>query len=140
LLDETSLFLHRVIGNLPEHKQRMLATLYDSDEALAGKKVLVVDDDARNIFALSSVLERRKMQVVSASNGRDAIGLIEKMPELSLVLMDSRMGRGVKREVLNDDRLVERCVELHTPLSLIPSPSRGDGSQSRHAPTRARSV
>jgi CheY-like chemotaxis protein len=91
LLDETSLFLHRVIGNLPEHKQRMLATLYESDEALAGKKVLVVDDDARNIFALSSVLERRKMQVVSASNGRDAIELIEKTADLSLVLMDIMM-------------------------------------------------
>ena len=59
LLDETALFLHRVIANLPTEKQNMLDRLHRSDEALIGKKVLVVDDDVRNIFALSSVLERR---------------------------------------------------------------------------------
>ncbi|MFL6714040.1 MAG: response regulator, partial [Sulfurifustis sp.] len=91
LLDETSLFLHRVVAHLPEHKQRMLAALHESDEALAGKKVLVVDDDVRNIFALSSVLERHHMRVVSATTGRDAIELIEKTDDLSLVLMDIMM-------------------------------------------------
>jgi HAMP domain-containing protein/CheY-like chemotaxis protein len=91
LLDETALFLHRVIANLPEAKQRMLQTLYDSDEALAGKKVLVVDDDVRNIFALSSVLERHGMKVLTETNGRSAIELIEKTDDLSLVLMDIMM-------------------------------------------------
>ncbi|HKQ30833.1 MAG TPA: response regulator, partial [Burkholderiales bacterium] len=91
LLDETALFLHRVIGNMPESKQRMLEKLNDSDEALAGKKVLVVDDDVRNIFALSSVLERHKMNVISATNGEDAIKLMEKNEDLSLVLMDIMM-------------------------------------------------
>jgi CheY-like chemotaxis protein len=91
LLDETALFLHRIISNLPETKQRMLETLHDSDEALQGKKVLVVDDDVRNIFALSSVLERHKMEVISASNGQDAIKQMENTQDLSLVLMDIMM-------------------------------------------------
>jgi CheY-like chemotaxis protein len=91
LLDETSLFLHRVVGNLPEAKQRMIETLHESDEALVGKKVLVVDDDVRNIFALSSVLERHRMKVITATNGRAAIELIEQTEDLALVLMDIMM-------------------------------------------------
>jgi CheY-like chemotaxis protein len=91
LLDETSLFLHRVIGDLPPAKQRMLEMLHQTDEALDGKHVLVVDDDVRNIFALSSLLERRGMHVISASNGQEAINLIQKTPELALVLMDIMM-------------------------------------------------
>ncbi len=55
LLDETALFLHRVVADLPMEKQKMLDRLHHSDDALVGKKVLVVDDDVRNIFALSSV-------------------------------------------------------------------------------------
>ena len=91
LLDETALFLHRVIADLPEGKRRMLERLHDSDESLAGKKVLVVDDDVRNIFALSSVLERRGMAVVTATTGQEAIELIERTPDLALVLMDIMM-------------------------------------------------
>jgi CheY-like chemotaxis protein len=91
LLDETALFLHRVIADLPADKQRMLDRLHDSDEALVGRKVLVVDDDIRNIFALSSVLERRGMTVLTASNGREAIATIESTPELAIVLMDIMM-------------------------------------------------
>ncbi|HET7845064.1 MAG TPA: response regulator, partial [Xanthomonadales bacterium] len=91
LLDETALFLHRVVANLPPNKQRMLEKLHQSDEALASKKVLVVDDDVRNIFALSSLLERHGMQVITATGGKDAIELIEHTPNLSLVLMDIMM-------------------------------------------------
>jgi CheY-like chemotaxis protein len=91
LLDETALFLHRVVTNLPPAKQRMLERLHDTDEALANKKVLVVDDDVRNIFALTGLLERHSMQVLSASNGREAINLLEQTPEISLVLMDIMM-------------------------------------------------
>ena len=76
LLDETALFLHRVVADLPPAKQQMLARLHSSNEALRGRKVLVVDDDARNIFALSSVLEDQDMEVLSATNGRQAIELI----------------------------------------------------------------
>jgi CheY-like chemotaxis protein len=91
LLDETALFLHRVVAELPKEKQQMLDRLHQSDEALAGRKVLVVDDDVRNIFALSSVLERRGMTVLSAGTGREAIETIESTPDLAIVLMDIMM-------------------------------------------------
>jgi CheY-like chemotaxis protein len=91
LLDETSLFLHRVIAELPAEKQKMLDRLHHSDDALVGKKVLVVDDDVRNIFALSSVLERRGMTVLSASTGREAIALLESTDDVAIVLMDIMM-------------------------------------------------
>ena len=91
LLDETALFLHRVIADLPVEKQRMLEWLHNSDESLAGQKVLLVDDDARNIFALSSVLERRGMEVLTATTGREAISMLEETPNLAIVLMDIMM-------------------------------------------------
>ena len=70
LLDETALFLHRVVTDLPPDKQAMLERLHGSKEILRGRKVLVVDDDARNIFALTSLLENHEMDVISATNGR----------------------------------------------------------------------
>ncbi len=91
LLDETALFLHRVVADLPPEKQRMLQRLYSSDEPLAGHTALLVDDDARNVFALSSVLERRGMKVLTATTGLEAIELIEKTPQLAIVLMDIMM-------------------------------------------------
>jgi CheY-like chemotaxis protein/two-component sensor histidine kinase len=91
LLDETALFLHRVIDQLPVEKQRMLDRLHRSDEALSGRKVLVVDDDVRNIFALSSVLERRGMIVLTAGTGREAITTLESTPDVAIVLMDVMM-------------------------------------------------
>jgi len=91
LLDETALFLHRVIADLPAEKQHMLEWLHNSDENLAGQKVLLVDDDARNIFALSSVLERRGMEVLTATTGREAISMLEETPNLAIVLMDIMM-------------------------------------------------
>jgi CheY-like chemotaxis protein len=91
LLDETALFLHRVVSDLPAEKQRMLERLHSSDENLVGRKVLVVDDDARNIFALSSVLERRGMEVLTATTGREAITTLESEPDVAIVLMDIMM-------------------------------------------------
>jgi len=91
LLDETSLFLHRVVSDLPEEKRKMLDRLHRSDEALVGKKVLIVDDDVRNIFALSSVLERRGMTVLTAGTGREAIATVESTGDLAIVLMDIMM-------------------------------------------------
>src|SRR4029078_10564039 len=91
LLDETSLFLHRVITELPQEKQRMLERLNSSDEDLVGRTALLVDDDARNIFALSSVLERRGMKVLSATTGREAIALLESTADVAIVLMDIMM-------------------------------------------------
>jgi CheY-like chemotaxis protein/signal transduction histidine kinase len=91
LLDETALFLHRVVADLPPEKQRMLERLHGSDEDLIGRTVLLVDDDARNIFALSSLLERRGMNVLTATTGQEAIDLVKSERAISLVLMDIMM-------------------------------------------------
>jgi HAMP domain-containing protein/CheY-like chemotaxis protein len=91
LLDETALFLHRIVGDLPQEKQRMLERLHESDDDLVGRTVLLVDDDARNIFALSSVLERRGMNVVTATTGREAIESLEGTSDVAIVLMDIMM-------------------------------------------------
>ncbi|NJO32401.1 MAG: response regulator, partial [Rhodospirillales bacterium] len=88
LLDETALFLHRVASQLPLHQQAMLNRLHGSDEDLLARSVLLVDDDARNIFALSSVLERRGMNVRTATTGKEAIATLESSPDIAIVLMD----------------------------------------------------
>ncbi len=91
LLDETALFLHRVEANLPERKQRVLRRLAKSDPQLAERHVLVVDDDLRNIFALTSLLEGHKMNVQYAENGRRALTKLEENPDIDVVLMDIMM-------------------------------------------------
>ncbi|WP_332876984.1 response regulator [Massilia sp. S19_KUP03_FR1] len=91
LLDETALFLHRSHASLPELQRKMLEEIHVLDGGLAGRKVLIVDDDLRNIFALSSLLERQQMQVSFAENGRDGIEVLEKDPGIEIVLMDIMM-------------------------------------------------
>ncbi|HEX7045830.1 MAG TPA: response regulator [Burkholderiales bacterium] len=125
LLDETALFLHRAVADLPEPQRRLLERLGDSDEVLANRTVLVVDDDARNTFALSSVLESYRMRVVTASNGRAAIEVIRRTPELSLVLMDIMMpdmdGYETIRRIRRDPRL--RTLPI---VALTAKAMRGD--------------
>ncbi|EDY20755.1 GAF sensor hybrid histidine kinase [Chthoniobacter flavus Ellin428] len=125
LLDETALFLHRIIGDLPEAKRNMLETLHRSNEALRGRKVLIVDDDARNIFALSIVLENQEMNIISATNGRQAIELIENTPDLSMVLMDIMMpemdGYETMRRIRNNARF--RSLPI---LALTAKAMKGD--------------
>ncbi len=108
LFDETALFLHRVIGDLPESKQKMLERLHTSNEALRGKTVLIVDDDVRNIFALASVLENYDMEVLTATNGRQAVEILLTTPDIHVVLMDIMMpemdGFETMREIRNDPR------------------------------------
>jgi len=91
LLDETTLFLHRVESALPPDKQRLLEQLHRSDPTLTGKKALVVDDDIRNIFALTSILERYEMDVQYAENGHDALKILGESPDIDVVLMDVMM-------------------------------------------------
>ena len=91
LLAETALFLHRVEANLPEPKRRMLEQLSRRDPVLAGRKVLIVDDDVRNIFALTSALEAYNMRVVHAENGHNGIELLKATPGVEAVLMDIMM-------------------------------------------------
>jgi HAMP domain-containing protein/CheY-like chemotaxis protein/signal transduction histidine kinase len=91
LFDETALFLHRVQAELPAPKRLMLEQLQNTDSLLAGKKVLIVDDDVRNIFALTSVLERYQMQILYAENGNDGIEVLQNNPDINVVLMDIMM-------------------------------------------------
>ncbi|MET0568250.1 MAG: HAMP domain-containing protein, partial [Hyphomicrobiaceae bacterium] len=109
LLDETALFLHRLVRDLPPEKQDMLKRLHSSDEDLVGRTVLLVDDDARNIFALSSVLERRGMRVLTATTGKEAIGILQSTPEISIALMDIMMpemdGYQTMQEIRKDSHL-----------------------------------
>ncbi len=125
LFDETALFLHRVVADLPEPKRQMLAQLHGSNEALHGRHVLVVDDDVRNIFALSSLLETHGMQVTSATNGRDAIDALQHRDDLSVVLMDIMMpgmdGYETMREIRNDNRF--RTLPI---LALTAKAMKGD--------------
>jgi CheY-like chemotaxis protein len=106
LFDETALFLHRVVSELPQAKQQMLDRLHASNDTLRGRKVLIVDDDARNIFALTTMLENQEMDVISATNGRQAIELIQQQPDLGVVLMDIMMpemdGYETMREIRKD--------------------------------------
>ena len=91
MLDETALFLHRVEADLPEPKRRILEQLHKTDSVLAGKKVLVVDDDVRNIFAITSVLEQQGMHVLYAETGSDGISILKQTPDIDVVLMDIMM-------------------------------------------------
>src|SRR5438132_6467759 len=91
LLDETALFLHRVEENLPEPKRQMLEQLHKKDPILANKKVLIVDDDMRNIFALTSLLERYDMQVLYAENGKDGIDILKNVAGIDVALVDIMM-------------------------------------------------
>jgi HAMP domain-containing protein/signal transduction histidine kinase/CheY-like chemotaxis protein len=91
LLDETALFLHRVTARLPESKRRILEQLHRTDPTLTGRKALVVDDDVRNIFALTTFLERSEMKVMYAESGRDGIARLQDTPDIDVVLMDVMM-------------------------------------------------
>jgi CheY-like chemotaxis protein len=125
LLDETALFLHRIVANLPEPKRKMLDRLHGSTDGLRGRKVLVVDDDARNIFALTTVLEGQEMEVISATNGRQAIEIIDGTPDLAVVLMDIMMpemdGYETMQEIRKDPRF--RTLPI---LALTAKAMKGD--------------
>ena len=125
LFDETALFLHRVVANLPDAKQQMLARLHSSNEALRGRKALVVDDDARNIFALTTILENHEMEVLSATNGKQAIEIIQNDPDLSVVLMDIMMPEMDGYETLREIRKIPEFQALPI-LALTAKAMKGD--------------
>ena len=91
LLDETTLFLHRMVEELPEQKQEIIAGLQDQEAVFRNRKILLVDDDMRNVFALSNVLEERGMEVLIAEHGRKALDILDKEEQIDLVLMDIMM-------------------------------------------------
>jgi CheY-like chemotaxis protein len=125
LFDETALFLHRVVSDLPAPKRQILERLHGSNDVLKRRKVLVVDDDARNIFALTSLLENQDMEVVSATNGRQAIELIEDTPDVSVVLMDIMMPGMDGYETLREIRKQPRFRTLPI-LALTAKAMKGD--------------
>jgi signal transduction histidine kinase/CheY-like chemotaxis protein/HAMP domain-containing protein len=112
LLDQVSLFLHRKLEKLPEAQYKVLDALYHSTDILAGKNVLIVDDDIRNIFALSSVLEEQGMNVVSADNGRDAIRLLSEKTPVDIVLMDIMMPEMDGIDTMLEIRKLQHCKDL----------------------------
>lgn len=91
LLDETALFLHRVVDRLPKNKQDIISSLHDKDAVFRGKKVLLVDDDMRNLFAMSKILDDKGMLITEAENGKVAIEKLEKDKTFDLILMDIMM-------------------------------------------------
>jgi len=125
LLDETALFLHRVITDLPLEKQKMIEQIHSSNEVLRGRKVLVVDDDARNIFALTSLLENQDMDVLTATNGRSAIDIIQRTPDLSMVLMDIMMPDMDGYETMREIRKAHEFLTLPI-LALTAKAMKGD--------------
>lgn len=91
LLDQTALFLHRVMSQLPDEKRKLIQQLQLAATNMSGKKVLIVDDDVRNIFALTAALERKGMIISAAESGAAAIDFLAKNPDTDLVLMDIMM-------------------------------------------------
>jgi HAMP domain-containing protein/CheY-like chemotaxis protein len=125
LLDETALFLHRRVTRLSPAQRRMLAASYDSDNALSGKKVLVIDDDVRNIFALTTVLERQQMSVCFTENGKDGIEVLNQQPDIDIVLMDIMMpemdGYDTTRAIRADPRFTKLPI-----ITLTAKAMKGD--------------
>jgi CheY-like chemotaxis protein len=129
LLDETSLFLHRVEARLPQAKRRMLEQLHSTEGVFAGKKVLIVDDDVRNVFALTSVLEANGMDVVFAENGRDGIEMLSANPDVDLVLMDIMMPEMDGYETMQAVRQMPEFRQLPI-ISLTAKAMKGDREKS----------
>jgi CheY-like chemotaxis protein len=129
LLDETSLFLHRVESRLPPEKRKILQHLHSADAVFEGKKVLIVDDDVRNVFALASVLESRGMDVLYAETGEEGLRLLDENPDVDLVLMDIMMpeldGYETMKVIRDDGRFAKLPI-----ISLTAKAMKGDREKS----------
>ena len=112
LLDEASLFLHRVVAGLPEQKQKMIRALYESDEAFLERKLLLVDDDMRNVFAIGKILGDRGFHVFKAANGQKALEILDAEPDMDIVLMDIMMPVMDGYEAMREIRRQRRFADL----------------------------
>jgi CheY-like chemotaxis protein len=126
LLAETMLFLHRVESDLPDYKRRLLHNRFaDGDPALAGKTVLVVDDDVRNIFAITTILEQHRMGVIYAENGREALDKLNEYVDIDIVLMDVMMPEMDGYEATRKIRAQSRYSRLPV-IALTAKAMKGD--------------
>ena len=117
--------MHRVEANLPEAKKRILRQIHETDPVLANRKVLIVDDDLRNIFALTSMLETHGMQVLYAENGQAGIDILQKTPDIDLVLMDIMMPGMDGYETMRAIRRIEKFHSLPI-IALTAKAMKGD--------------
>jgi CheY-like chemotaxis protein len=129
LLDETSLFLHRVEARMPTEQRRMIEQLHSADVVFQDKKIMVVDDDVRNVFALTSALESRGMTVVFAENGREGIATLKKNSDVDLVLMDIMMPEMDGYETMRAIRLMPQHETLPI-IALTAKAMKGDREKS----------
>jgi CheY-like chemotaxis protein len=125
LLDETTLFLHRVEARLPKEKQNIIRKLHKTDEILKNRKVLVVDDDIRNIYSLTNVLEEEGLECLTAENGKAALKILNENPGIDMVLMDVMMpemdGYEATREIRKIDKLSKMPI-----IALTAKAMKGD--------------
>jgi HAMP domain-containing protein/CheY-like chemotaxis protein len=112
LLAEVTLFLHRVQANLPPASRELLEQFQQTDPILRGRKVLIVDDDVRNVFALASLLEHHQMQVIYAENGQSGISTLQNNPDTHIVLMDVMMPEMDGYETMRTIRQMEQFTTL----------------------------
>ena len=125
LLDETTLFLHRVEADLPERQRKMLRMVHDKESILAGKKVLMVDDDMRNVFSLKKILEERGINIVVGKNGKDGVDRLSENPDVDLVLMDIMMPEMDGFEAMKEIRKERRFKDLPI-IALTAKAMKGD--------------
>lgn len=125
LLAETTLFLHRVEANLPKERQRMLRMVHDKESVLDGKKILIVDDDMRNVFAITSVLEEKGSTVIVGKNGKDGLEKLARNEDVDLVLMDIMMPEMNGYEAMREIRAQEKYRELPI-IALTAKAMKGD--------------
>ncbi|MGE3544932.1 MAG: response regulator, partial [Kofleriaceae bacterium] len=123
LLDEVTLFLHQIESELPPERQRMLRDARDREAAFEGRRILIVEDDVRNVFALSAVLEPKGAAIAIARNGREALDYLDKKPDIDLVLMDIMMpemdGIEATRELRKDPRFAKLPIIALTAKAMI---------------------
>jgi signal transduction histidine kinase/DNA-binding response OmpR family regulator/CHASE3 domain sensor protein/F0F1-type ATP synthase assembly protein I len=125
LLDEATLFLHQIEANLPSVKRKMLKMVHDKEAILTNKKVLIADDDIRNTFALTTVLEDKNMEVVVANHGKEALELLEEHPDIAIVLMDIMMPEMDGYEAMRQIRVQQRYRKLPI-IALTAKAMKGD--------------
>ena len=128
LLDETTLFLHRVEANLPETQRKLLRMIHDKEAVLSGKKILVVDDDMRNVFSIKKVLEDKGIEIVIGKNGVEGLACLDNNPDVHLVLMDIMMPEMDGYTAIGEIRKQERFKNLPV-IALTAKAMKGDRSK-----------